>query len=245
MAKPHRVWDRRQLLAAAVAAGGFPTLARAAGAGKADEAKLWEAHKATAEKAFAFWEKFLVLRRGPKDDQPLDDTCRSRFLCIIRAVSWVESQHGTAGASQPARDPMQCGNPGDLWWKMLTGQTAKQDRFVRGPGATPNYDAKELPDAVKDLSDFPAAAKLGHLKDKLKGHQDANFNPTMSSYWGIVYLIHRTNTHSDLGDARRTYKCGDCSMDRMKKGAVAYNGGGDPKYGQKIEKALALIGCGT
>src|SRR5207245_5668915 len=72
-------------------------------ASAADEATLWQAQKATAEAAFAFWERFLAFRKGAANDQPLDGACRSQFLCIIRAVSWVEAKHGTAGVQQPAR----------------------------------------------------------------------------------------------------------------------------------------------
>jgi hypothetical protein len=65
----------------------------------------------------------------------------------------------------------------------------------------------------------------------------------MSYAWGTIYLVHKINTHPDLGGSARTYKCGDCSMGRMQKGAVAYNGGGDPQYGKKIAAALKLSGC--
>jgi hypothetical protein len=240
-----RKQNRREWLVAsataAVTAALFPGRSPAEGAADGGtEAKLWSAQADKARAALAFWQQFLALRRGPNNDQPLDDSCRDRFLCVIRAVSWVESKHGTAGSHQPARDPMQCGNPADHWWQQLTGQTASSDRFVGGPGAG-NYYAKELPDKAKDQPGFPADARLTQLADKTKGHNDANFNAAMSYVWGVVYLLHRINTHPDLGADRRTYKCGDCAVARMKKGAVAYNGGGDPMYGQKIDEAYAII----
>lgn len=209
---------------------------------KDDESKLWDAQKAKAKAAFAFWETLLALRSGPKNDEALNDNCHGHFLCIIRAVSWVESKHGTVGKNHPKEDPFQCGNPMDVWWKQLTNQSEEQDRIVGGPGAG-NYFPKDLPNAVKNEATFPKEAKLSQLASPEKGHNDAMFNSTMSYSWGVLYLVHRINTHKDLGADKRTYKCGDCSMARMTNGAVAYNGGGDPSYGEKIAQALKLIGC--
>lgn len=209
------------------------------------ESDLWNQQKQKAKDAFDFWNSFLVLRQGSSNDQPLSPESISRFMCIIRAVSWVESKHGTAGANQPQRDPMQVGNPNDQAWEGFTGQIsgAKRDRFIRGPGATPNYWIDELPGAAKDREGFPDQAKFSVLTNQNQGHSDAGFNAIMSYYWGVVFLIHKINTEESLGSARATYKCGDASIQRMKKGAVAYNGGGDPQYQQKIDDALELIGC--
>lgn len=68
---------------------------------------------------------------GAANDQMLTSTARARLFAIVRAVSFVESRHGTTGVNQPARDPLQCGNPKDLWWKELTGQSGDGSRFVR------------------------------------------------------------------------------------------------------------------
>ena len=205
------------------------------------EAQLWNVQKVRATSALTFWTKFLGLREGQQNTEALSDQYRDHWLCLIRAVSWVESKHGTAGANQPVRDPMQAGNPADAWWKSLTHQSGNSDRFVRGPGLTPNYWAHELPDATKNRAGFPANGKLGKLTDVKKGHKDAGFNPEMSYMWGVVYLLHRTNTQTSSG---RTFKCGVYSKDRLMKGAVAYNGGGDPMYKNKIQQALGgQIGC--
>jgi hypothetical protein len=64
----------------------------------------------------------------------------------------------------------------------------------------------------------------------------------MSYYWGIAFLIHKTNTESSISGGL-TYKCGDCSIERMKRGAVAYNGGGNTDYGRRINEAIGLINC--
>lgn len=236
-------------LTLAVTGLGQPRLVRAALTGgdlakTADgEPTLWEKQRPTAEAAFDFWKGFLAFRMGTGNDKELDQTCRAKYLCIIRAVSWVESKHTSVdGSSHGSLDPMQCGNPSDIWWKELTGQLEATDRFVGGPGAG-NYDADELPNTVKGSAKFPDAAKLSKLAMQKKGHDDPGFSPTMSYYWGIIYLVHKINTQADLGGSARTYKCGDCSMSRLQKGAIAYNGGGDPKYGKKIVDALTLIGC--
>lgn len=207
------------------------------------ESTLWNQQKQKAESAFEFWNIFFGLRQGNNNNENLGTVCKSKFICIIRAVSWVESKHGTAGINQPQRDPMQVGNPNDIAWKQFTGQISQGDRFIRGPGLSPNYWAEDLPDATKNEARFPNQAELSTLTNMNNGHNDTNFNAVMSYYWGIGFLIQKINTESSLGDDRRTYKSGDCSTQRMKKGAVAYNGGGDTQYENKIAEALDLINC--
>ena len=118
---------------------------------------------------------------------------------------------------------------------------------MRGPnytGAQGAYWARELAGVFDD--DAPDEAKVAHLGNTTQqrnGHSDPQFNAKMSFFWGVLYLIHRTNTHPGLGSDRRTFKCGDSSMSRLIDGAVRYNGGGDPNYGDKIREALDLIGC--
>ncbi len=201
-----------------------------------DEPTLWARQAPLAENSLAFWKDFLGLRMGPSSDRLLDEAALQRLRQIIRAVSWVESKHGTAGQNQPARDPMQCGNPGDIWWRELIGVLTEQDRITRAPGLG-NLLARELPAAGEAMSTFPAMAKIAALRDKTRGHRGADYTPSHSYMWSVPYLIHRINLPS-----RATYKCGDVSRQRLVAGAVKYNGGGDPNYGQKIEHALALIG---
>lgn len=195
--------------------------------GRSAESDAWNKQSARAQKAFDFWNNLLNLRMG--DNQPLSDECKKNLMKMIRAISWVESQHGTgAGNNQPGRDPMQSGNPNDQWWQTLTGQDGKGDRIVGGPGKG-NWWASDLPGVI------------GQQLPK-NGHGDPNFTPDMSYLWGILLFIQKTNTQRGLGAGARTYKCGDCSLDRLLDGAVAYNGGGDPKYRQKLQDALKAIG---
>lgn len=60
---------------------------------------------------------------------------------------------------------------------------------------------------------------------------------------GIVvpFLIHKANTAAGTGG--KTYDCGDCSFERLIRGAINYNGGGIPDYEKGICAALALSGC--
>lgn len=190
-----------------------------------------------------YWHQFIRLRMN-KTERTTQE-CRDRFLCIIRAVSWVESKHGTAGVNYPERDPMQGANPQDKWWQSLTGQLGRGDRFVGGP-EKPNFWVNELPAGViEDMKKKDSTGKhkymydIGLIDPKL-GHKDKNFNQDMSYFWGVPYLIHSINTLPKDG---KTYNCGDCSEERMINGAIKYNGGGNIHYGSEIREALELIDC--
>ncbi len=200
-----------------------------------NEEDLWNTLKPTAEAALMFWSALLELREN--GTEKLSVTSRDRVLRIIRAVSWVESRHGTGAGNHPDRDPMQCGNPADAWWPQLAGLSGDGDRYIGGPGAR-NYWARELPSAAAAETGFPKSAKLSELADKTKGHRDAGFNPTMSINWGVPHLVWKTNVPA----GRKTYNFGEITRESLIAGAVAYNGGGDPSYGQKIDAALVLGG---
>lgn len=201
-----------------------------------DEATRWAVHEQRARAAFGFWQNFLILRCGDSHAKELGAEETRRWLLLIRAVSFVESVHGTGSGNEPARDPVQCGNPRDTWWKELNGSTQTEDRFVTGPGGK-NYDASELPAAAAE-GGLPQAARLDQLGDKSKGHNDSRFSADTSFYWGIPYLIHRTN----ITAGRKTYQCGACSRADLLEGAKAYNGGGNPEYKNLIDRALTQIG---
>lgn len=203
----------------------------------ATEAQLWSLQKATAETALDFAIAFLGCRKGGSNNEPIDATARDRLLAIVRAVSIVESRHGTVGANQPKRDPLQSGNPNDSWWKEFTGPTGVGSRFIRGPGLT-NLWAGEVGDTAEASSGFPTAAKRNLLANLKDGHKNAGFSAGHSYVWGVIYLIHRVN--SNAGD--KTYACGDLSRDRLLDGAVTYNGGGVPDYRARLETALAEFG---
>lgn len=200
----------------------------------ASEPQLWANLAGIAEQSITFWESFLDLRKSGK--VALTSTDRENLLKIVRAVSWVESKHGTAGANQSARDPMQVGNPGDLGWQQFAGVLTQKDRYVRGPNFTKNYWADELPSAVAPGASFPTVARLTSLNDASDGHRDSAFNPTMSFYWGVPHLIFKTNVQAA---GRPAYLFAALSRAELVAGAVAYNGGGDPSYEAKIEQALA------
>jgi hypothetical protein len=213
------------------------TVSKAAVVG-ANEAALWLPREPTARAAVIFWDRFLVLRMGRQHDLPLDSAAIDRLVTIVRAVSWVESRHGTATTNQGRRDPMQCGHPRDAWWKELTSPGGPtQDRFITGPGGANHY-AGDLPGAVETTTGFPPHARISTLTDKSLGHEDPAFNETLSYVWAVPILVHKTNAAA----GGQTFKCGDLSRDRLISGAVAYNGGGDPKYRDKIIEALALSG---
>lgn len=206
----------------------------------ADEAAAWAEVQGIAEAAVEFWDRFLRLQSGTNR---LGDAERKRILCLVRAVSWVESKHGTGSGASASADPMQCANPADAWWKELTNCDAPQDRFVGGVGAS-NYNACELPAKASAEAGFPSDADTSRLADPTKGHDDPKFRlpnrpPQMSFYWGVPILIHKMNTRA--GD--KTYQCRDLTKARLVAGAKAYNGGGDPNYETKITKALDDAGC--
>jgi hypothetical protein len=203
-----------------------------------DEANKWALQSARATAALGFWNSFIGLRMGSANDQPLTQDALSRLLCLLRAVSWVESQHGTGTGVHPAEDPVQCANPGDSWWTELIDPSAQNDRFVGGPGKS-NYWAGQLPAAAAADGNFPAAAKLSGLGDETNGHNDAAFNPDMSYYWGVPILIHKINSKA----SGATFKCGSLDRDDLIAGAVAYNGGGVSDYEDRIRKTLDVIGC--
>jgi hypothetical protein len=204
--------------------------------GMSNEPQLWANQVTNATTALSFWATFLDLRVG-SDDHVLDLTGTARLLTLIRAVSWVESQHGTGSGIQPARDPMQCGNPSDSWWKELVGPAGQGDRLIGGPNAG-NYFAGDLAAAVQGNSSFPSSAKLSVLGNQSLGHDDANFSAIMSYCWALPILVHKMNTKA--GD--KTYQCGDFSQQRAIDGAAEYNGTGDAGYRQKVTDALNSIG---
>jgi len=203
------------------------------------EPDLWEEQRPTGEVALSFAIGFLGCGMGANNDRDLDANATGRMMKIIRAVSWVESKHGTAGASanHPKKDPFQSGNPNDSWRKELTGQSGNGSRFIRRTGLT-NLWANQVQSAAEGTAGFPQRASFGALTDKTDGHDDADFTPTHSYTWGVLYLMLKINTTA--GD--NSYQCGDLARQRLIDGAVAYNGGGVANCGQRIADALALIG---
>jgi len=211
---------------------------RRAAAAAASESDLWKVQATTAKQALDFVINFLGCRMNGSDSDALDATARDRLLAILRAVSIVESRHGTVGKNQPKRDPLQCGNPGDVWWKEFTDQLGTGSRFIRHPSFKQNYWANEVGDGAEKAASFPPAAKRSLLATLNDGHKNTGFAPAHSYVWGTLYLIHRIN-HAG-GDP--SYQCGDLSRDRLIDGAVSYNAGGVADYRDRLVAALAEFG---
>jgi len=202
----------------------------------AAEAAAWGPLSGIVHDALEFWRIFFNLQSSGAT-VAADDSTMSALLTITRAVSWVESRHGTGTGAQPARDPMQCGNPNDSWWTELTDCSGAQDRLICGPGKS-NYKACQLPGAAASSSGFNAQAAITLLGNQTSGHDDSAFNPTMSYTWGFPFLLHKTNTKA----GHKTYQCDSLDRDSLVAGAVAYNGKGDANYGKNIAAALDMIG---
>ena len=197
----------------------------------ADEKTNWDAQKANAEKALDFWINFLGV--VDKDGNPISDKCKKCLLCIIRLISYVESKHGTAGANQPGRDPMQSGNPRDEWYRAIMGadpEKKKKERIVRG-GEKKSFWIEELPEELEKEDSTPD----GVVPLPKTGHDFKGFTPAMSYFWGILLLLRRLN--------KKTYKIEDCSWSKLVEAGVKYNGGGDPDYKDKLDDAASKIDC--
>jgi len=70
------------------------------------------------------------------------------------------------------------------------------------------------------------------------GHRSEKFEPCMSFFWGTLYLLHKIRSN-------QFYKIDCAKCDDMVTKAIDYNGGGDPKYGEKLRAAQKEIGCCT
>lgn len=199
----------------------------------ATEPALWAQLEPLARGAVEFWSGFLDLRYGA-GGAVLGAPQKARLVCIVRAVSWTETRHGSNTANRGDLDPMQMAHPADAWWKSLTKQASAFERFVGGPNAK-NYWSHELP--LKAKSGIPTEADVSGI-DKAKGHDDANFTPAMSFYFGVPYLLHRIN-----GDP--VYKCGELARDALFEGAVRYNGNPtvEPDYRKRLKENLDQTRC--
>ena len=201
------------------------------------EQEAWDKHKQKASDYLDFWLSHMGMVGA--DGKAISDECKKNLLRIIRMVSWVESKHGTGTGNEPAKDPMQSGNPKDAWWKELSGQSEKGNRFIGGDKC-PNYWGGEIADdegfkkAAKDKKIPEEASDLSRLKDKKEGHKDEKYTAEMSYFWGILYLLHQLREG-------QFYKCKCDDIDEMITRAKNYNGGGDPEYENKLKKAKELI----
>jgi hypothetical protein len=204
-----------------------------------DEAHLWTALNPTATAAVSFWNAFLGLRAGT---DPLTADQLQRWVDLTRAVSWVESKHGTYdgdGGQNGKVDPMQCADTRNPWWPELTTNASSTDRFVRGPGLS-NLNSNQLPAAAATAPGFDTNAAISKLATASAGSADPNFTQTHSIYWGVPLLIFKTN-HTYGTDP--CYQCRDLSFDRLTQGAGKFNGSSaSTAYVSAIKNALALFG---
>lgn len=160
---------------------------------------------------------------------PVSPECKEKLKCIIRAISWVESRHGTGAGNHPGRDPMQVGHPDDEAHKSITDQNDQRGPIREGPlPGVPNYD--DLPGRINQP--YPPG-----------GHRDPEFGPDDSFRWGIPWYFMRSNQSDKSPRPKSAWNLGDCSWDRLIDGAERYNGGGDPGYRDKVKDALKQSGC--
>jgi hypothetical protein len=203
----------------------------------ADEKTKWAKLSKTASNAIEFWAAFLDLLQGTNNDEALTANEKARLLLLLRAMSWVESRHGTgSGMSTAAKDPMQCGS--DAWWSELSGPPGAGSFLKRGPSFGGGIYAGDLANkAAKDAA-FPSEAKLSVLSNPQDGAKDAKFNPIMSFYWAVPLLVHRMNRAA----GQQTFQCGDLSPTRLLDGAARYNAGGFDAYRLCVEKVVRELG---
>jgi hypothetical protein len=165
------------------------------------------------------------------------NACPQQLICIIRAISWVESEHGHGSGSSASRDPMQVGNPQDTAWNNIgkNSSTSPGDRPIR-QGSLTGYSWAQIPNVV-NVSTLPYTIDPTFLPSD--GHNNANFTQQMSYFWGIIWYFYSLQVATSIG----AWSLGNCDPTNLISGAVQYNGGGDPNYGQKIKDALKMVCC--
>ena len=208
----------------------------------AAEDAAWKNVKDIAVPCINFWVNWL---RVIQNKNP----CPDLLTCIVRAVSWVESKHGTFdGPNHGARDPMQVGNPADIAWKNIgiNPSNLQADRPVR-EAALPGMSWKDIPgnvDSIINPIPPPNPPVLPFQIDPtfhpVDGHDNANFTQQMSYFWGVIWYFYSIQTAAAPASA---WKLGKCVPANLIKGAVMYNGGGDTNYETKIKSALGLSCC--
>ncbi len=232
-----------------------------------DEAKAWTGEHepdqwvpaTLARSAVDYWIAFFgpLERKLGGADIDISEAAKAALLRTVRAVSWVESRHGTFKGKygSGSRDPMQCGHPRDAWWRVLTVKT-KHDYFLLRPPPGPPlirprkegmwaFELAEYVEADPSVSDTVRLKSLGDEVEK--GHSSPAFKPPLSYFWAVPLLIQKINRATP----RTTYHFGDWEYVpyvvkarhslRMVEGAVAYNGQGDKNYRTKLYRALADI----
>ena len=237
---------------------GFAAVGTINGDGKLEmdglvEDEEWDKMKKFAEDALKYWIEFLDMRQG-KDDAKLTDKCKEKMLCVIRAMSWSESRHGGASeGAQPGRDPMQVGDPRNSFWKQLTDKDLRNSgRIVGNRSKTrPGVWIDDIPSIVKDqeihlpinggTSTWILPRVDGVLPTDLtkptRGHENTEFTPKMSYFWGVFYWLKRTG-------GNKPWTCGNCDWKYLIDGAEAYNSAPKVRHREKIVGFLEKTKCG-
>ncbi len=149
------------------------------------EEEWWDEVKGIAVPTISFWVNWLR-----EDDQ---NDCPDLLVCIIRAISWVESRHGHGTGNHANRDPMQVGNPNDSAWKNIgiNDSNGLGDRPVR-QGSLPGLSWKDIPANVNQIinpTPPPDPPVLPYAIDPTflpaNGHQNNDFTKQMS-YFGLL-----------------------------------------------------------
>lgn len=136
---------------------------------------------------------------------------------------------------------MQVGNPNDVAWQNIgiNPSTAPNQRPIR-QGSLQGYSWAQIPSVVKPLvSSLPYSIDPTFLPSD--GHNDPGFTKEMSYFWGIIWYFYSLQVATSLG----AWALGNCDPTNLINGAIQYNGGGDPNYGQKIKDALKMVCCSS
>lgn|GEM_PF-5177212 len=231
---------------------------------KEDEAWKQQGMEGKVKQYLNFWLNWLGAKATPNAQTnpraDVSEDCLKRWLCLIRAVSWAESLHGTGTGNQPARDPMQIGNPADAGWKALKGVAAQPEKPYREGDLKGVPDFKDVPGRIDEdakgiecdkVPDSKAVGEISNIPAN-SGHKDQRFTKELSYFWGILWLIQKVNNDRRNADCtipnnvRSTWNFQCCSWDDLIHGAAyGYNAkpGKEEDYKTKITNALEKSCC--
>jgi hypothetical protein len=208
----------------------------------AQENEAWNrsGYEALITQYLDFWAGWLGL--ADQNRNAINNDCKSKLRCLIRAISWVESRHGTGAGNQPDRDPMQVGNPNDPAWPHVTGQGPLGPRPIR-EGNRPGVEWPQIPGNVGNDPNKPGSIDPTTLPGN--GHNSPQFTPNMSYFWGILWLMMKMNQDDPTPAGNKAaWNCQSCSWEHLLDGAQRYNSSPQQdQYRRNIEAALKLSGC--
>ncbi len=213
--------------------------------------KDWAEAKEMVSASLDFWASWL---REGEDGKDAENPCPNLMMCVMRAISFNESRYGKGSGNQPARDPMQVGNPGDVAWQNIGVNTssAPGNRLVR-QGALPGMSWAQTAVNVNSIINGPPAPsppKLPFTIDPLlhpsNGHNSPQFTKEMSYFWGTAWFLYGLQQVAPAGK-RAAWRFGDCDPGVLFKAARHYNGtgagAGDQEYARKLKEAMKRSCC--